>query len=421
MKNVKLFFAAFFGLFFFAAQAQHNLQPDLQNFRQPGYEGLNVFETPKLDSPVFEGLKVRLGADFAMQFQGLNHSTASMTDTMASIGNNFNLPTANLNLDVQMARGVRLHMRTYLSSRHHPEAWVKGGHLQIDRLDFVNSGFLDNLMDYITIKVGLDEINYGDAHFRRTDNAGGIYNPFVGNYIIDGFTTEAFGEVYFRSNGFLAMVAISNGKLNQSVVKSSDDQDASPSFYGKLGYDKQFNDDFRFRITGSFYSNSSDLPNFLYNGDRASSRYYNVMNTTAGSSGDWSGRNTFTIPRVTSIMINPFVKYKGLEFFGLYENISGENFGGFDVGYNQLALELLYRFGSSDQLYFGGRYNTVMGTDGNTGRDIERINVGGGWFITNNILAKVEYMNQDYTGDGWTGQYQGGNFNGIVLEAIVSF
>jgi hypothetical protein len=62
-----------------------------------------------------------------------------------------------------------------------------------------------------------------------------------------------------------------------------------------------------------------------------------------------------------------------------------------------------------------------MGTDGNTGRDIERINVGGGWFITNNILAKVEYMNQDYTGDGWTGQYQGGNFNGIVLEAIVSF
>jgi hypothetical protein len=120
-------------------------------------------------------------------------------------------------------------------------------------------------------------------------------------------------------------------------------------------------------------------------------------------------------------MINPFVKYKGLEFFGLYENISGENFGGFDVGYNQLALELLYRFGSSDQLYFGGRYNTVMGTDGNTGRDIERINIGGGWFITNNILAKVEYMNQDYTGDGWTGQYQGGNFNGIVLEAIVSF
>ncbi len=421
MKNFKLLLTVFFGLFFFAAQAQHNLQPELQNFRQPGYEGLNVFETPKLDSPAFEGLKVRLGADFAMQFQGLSHSTGSSTDTMASIGNNFNLPTANLNLDVQMATGVRLHMRTYLSSRHHPEAWVKGGHLQIDRLDFIKSDFLDGVMDYITVRVGMDEINYGDAHFRRTDNANAIYNPFVGNYIIDAFTTEAFGEVYFRSNGFLAMIAISNGKLNQSVVKSSDDQDAGPSFYGKLGYDKQFNDDFRFRITGSFYNNSSDLANFLYNGDRASSRYYNVMNTMEESSGDWSGRNTFTIPQVTSFMINPFIKYKGLEFFGLYENISGQSFGGADVGYNQIAGELLYRFGSSEQLYVGGRYNTVMGTDGNTGRDIDRLNIGGGWFITNNILAKVEYVDQNYTGDGWTGQYQDGNFNGFVLEAVISF
>ena len=43
------------------------------------------------------------------------------------------------------------------------------------------------------------EINYGDAHFRRSDNGNAIYNPFVGNYIMDAFTTEIGGEVVPQS------------------------------------------------------------------------------------------------------------------------------------------------------------------------------------------------------------------------------
>jgi hypothetical protein len=57
-----------------------------------------------------------------------------------------------------------------------------------------------------------------------------INNRFVGNYIIDGFTTEAFGEIYFRENGWIAMVAISNGKLNQSLAVASKDNKETPSF-----------------------------------------------------------------------------------------------------------------------------------------------------------------------------------------------
>lgn len=413
-----------------AGFSQINLQPEIQNFREPGYEGLNVFETPKEDTTAYEGLKVRVGGDFAMQFQGLSHSNSSMNDTLITLGNNFNLPTANLNLDVQMHRGVRLHLRTYLSSRHHPEAWVKGGHLQIDRLDFVKDGFLDGVMDLVTIRVGLDEINYGDAHFRRSDNATAIYNPFVGNYIIDGFTTEAFGEIYVRKNGWLIMGAISNGKLNQSVPKANEDQDVSPSFYGKVGYDKQLNEKLRFRLTASAYTNSSDVANFLYNGDRASSRYYNVMQTINDEANetvdDWSGRLRFTIPQVTSFMINPFVKYEGFEFFGLFEIIDGVAFGppnaNNDIGYTQIGAEALYRFGGNDQLYVGGRYNTVTGEDRADGQDINRFNIGGGWFMTDNILAKIEYMNQQYEGDGWDGsRFEGGEFNGVVVEAVISF
>ena len=149
-------------------------QPEIQNFRTPGYDGLNVFETPKATDVVFEGLKVRVGGDFALQLQGISHSNAAGqpgVDTLQYLGTNFNLPTANLNLDVALADGMRMHLRTYLSSRHHPEAWVKGGYLQMDKLDFIKEGFLSNFMSFTTIKIGLDEINYGDAHFRRSDNA----------------------------------------------------------------------------------------------------------------------------------------------------------------------------------------------------------------------------------------------------------
>ena len=57
-----------------------------------------------------------------------------------------------------------MHLRTYLSARHHNEAWVKGGYIQIDNLDFISKGLLEGLMNNVRVKVGMDEINYGDSH-----------------------------------------------------------------------------------------------------------------------------------------------------------------------------------------------------------------------------------------------------------------
>jgi hypothetical protein len=129
---------------------------------------------------------------------------AAQVNPLIGIGSGFNLATANLNIDAQLADGIRVNLITYLSSRHHPEAWVKGGFFQIDKLPMFNSEALDNLMDYVTFRVGHFEINYGDGHFRRTDNGNAMHNPFVGNYILDAFTTEIGAELYFRHNGFLA-------------------------------------------------------------------------------------------------------------------------------------------------------------------------------------------------------------------------
>ena len=68
-------------------------------------------------------------------------------------------------------------------------------------------------------------------------------------------------------------------------------------------------------------------------------------------------------------------------------------------------------------------YNTASGefrgsTDSVT---INRFNIGGGVFFTKNVLAKLEYVSQTYNDYPVGSQFNEGKFNGIALEAVVSF
>lgn len=428
-------------------------QKDLQYFKPYDFRGLNMFETPKSDSSGSGDFRVRIGANFTQQFQSLEHSNtaeavpASQTDPtninqLIDLSPGFNLATANLNLDAQLDRGIRLNVVTYLSSRHHQEAYVKGGYIQFDELPFLKSEMVDRLMDNFTIKVGHYEVNYGDAHFRRSDNGNTFHNPFVESYVLDAFNTEIGGEITFQKNGIIAMGGITNGEIKGDVVALPDldpEKDIdnsslkSPSFIGKLGLDKQMNSDLRLRVTGSAYYTGSSRSNNLYGGDRAGSRYYLVMeNTKASTSANfYSGRLAPKYSdKVVSGMANLFVKYKGFEFFGTYENANGRTSKEEEMrNATQLAGELIYRFGTREQFYLGGRYNTVkaelIAEGTNFGIDnpvtISRIQAGAGWYINNYILAKVEYVTQEYKDYPVTSIYNGGEFNGFMVEAAIAF
>lgn len=423
--------------------AQEESTSSMRDYLAPEKSSRNVFEDPKIPSPEYDGVKVTVGGDFALQFQALDHSTEAPSlgnvtgtttpNTLRVMGSDFNLPTANLDVNAYLAKGVKMHLRTYLSARHHNEAWVKGGYIQIDDLDFISPGFMSNIMQYARVKVGMDEINYGDSHFRRSDNAETINNPFVGNFIMDSFSTEAFGEGYLFYNNFIGMLGVSNGKLNQTAVKDASWN--SPSVYAKLGYDKQISSDLRIRLTGSFIqTNGLSTGGYLYSSDRAGSRYYYTLLTQ----NDLMGTNNFATARfnpgfkkMQAFQVNPFIKYQGLEFFGAYEYVTGNKASGMnmratDGAYTQLAAELLYRFGGREQFYLGGRYNTVSGKDDDVSaeRKIDRFNIAGGWFMTKNVLAKVEYVSQKYNNDpvwGATSALRGGKFNGLMLEATIGF
>src|SRR5215213_6288937 len=200
-------------------------QITIQNYRPTDRRGLNVFEAPKNDGVPYDGFKLMLGAAFTQQFQTIDHSNTAAPrivngvdqNKLVEIGPGFNNAVANLYITAQLARGISVHMTSYLSSRHHSETWVKDGYLQIDSSP-LDVPVLNSIMRYTTIKFGEMEVNYGDSHFRRTDNGNAIYNPFVGNLIMDAFTTEAGAEIYVQHNGFLAMVGSTAGQLHPAVT-----------------------------------------------------------------------------------------------------------------------------------------------------------------------------------------------------------
>jgi hypothetical protein len=440
-----------FSILGLSVMAQH---AEMQYFRSNDKNGLNVFETTKADTTSFRKLKVKVGGNFEQSFQALRDQNTAipMTQTpfngnvnsLIPLTNGFDLAMANLNVDAQLSDGIRVSLTTYLASRHHEDAWVKGGYIQFDKLLFLHSKLVDQVMKSVTIKIGQFDVDYGDQHYRRSDGGNTIYNPFVENYIMDEFATEIGGEIYYHhQSGFFVMGGITNGELNPTVVLATKIDSATrvtnhydPAFHAKLGFDKQLTEDFRFRLTGSFYMDKSAASNTLFGGDRTGSHYFYVMEnqnvangTTLSNEVDYSpfsGRfNPGFSEAVSTFMINPFLKYKGLELFGTYENARGRTIS--ETGMrqaSQLAGDIIYRFPAHrENFWIGLRYNTVTATvQGNPNDVTINREVGSiGWFLTKNIMLKAEYVNQVYLNYPSANILNGGKFSGEMLEASIGF
>lgn len=457
-------------MFGFTAMAQ---QPDLQYFRPWDKTGINTFEPRKtMEQPAYTGLKVRIGGSFTQTYQaltvsnqpsyaatsatnntnrnllyGVPMSNSSLVNARPFDGvdsttvqlNGFNLAMANLNFDFQIEDGIRVSLENYMSSRRHNEFWVKGGYIQIDKLPMFGSP--DWYTKYVRVKIGHFQPNFGDQQFRRNDGGNAMFNPFAENFILDAFTTEIGGEVYvFPADNLMLMAGMSSGLINgntedypdKPIGNNLEPTKRNPSIFVKAAYDNQITSDLRFRLSGSLYHNSSIQRNTLYAGDRTGSQYFSVMDpifsngvATTKTAQFTSGRiNPNITNRVTAIVINPFLKYKGLEVFGSYEIVEGGNYNeAEDRKFSQVAVEGLYRFLPNEQLYVGGRYVSATGRLSGFAEDVtvSRTAIAAGWFPTRNLLLKGEYVMQTYTDFPSTDYRAEGEFSGFMLQAVIGF
>jgi hypothetical protein len=157
---------------------------------------------PEKDTSAFKGKpEVSFSTDLSFYFQGLsqdytavtipattasttvvngkNYTTATGAPNANEVESGLILPTANFDIYAKVMSGFNVKLQTMLASHHHNDTYVKGGYATIDNLDFVAPGFLSDIMRNTTIKIGVNDINYGDDQFRRTDNANVMRNPFI--------------------------------------------------------------------------------------------------------------------------------------------------------------------------------------------------------------------------------------------------
>jgi hypothetical protein len=251
-----------------------------------------------------------------------------------------------------------------------------------------------------------------------------MYNPFIGNYLLDSFTTEIGGEVYIRANGVMVMGSITGGEIKGNVLTPANRR---PAFITKIGFDRQVKPDLRVRLTASNYTIRKSPADTLYAGDRAGSPYFCVLESTAtgcGTSQAFSGNlNPGFRSRVMAFQINPFVKYKGLEFFGVFETASGRNANETNNRtFAQQGAEVVYRF-AGDHLFAGVRYNRARGFLQGISNEVSvnRNQYAAGWFLNRYLLLKVEYVIQNYKNFPPDDIRNGGRFQGTMVDAVLAF
>ena len=153
------------------------------------------------------------------------------------------------------------------------------------------------------------------------------------------------------------------------------------------------------------YKTDKAMSNTLYGGDRAGSRYYYVLENTAATETaqkDSGLINPGFKNKVTAFQMNPFVKFRGLELFGVHRAGRGQGVdrgrpsaSGSSTRSTRSTASCRTRSCSSAPATTRPTA-TLAGITGDVGAN--RWQVGGGWFITPNLLAKAEYVNQKYFG-----------------------
>jgi hypothetical protein len=173
-----------------------------------------------------------------------------------------------------------------------------------------------------------------------------------------------------------------------------------------------------------------------------------MYNAAPGTGTAFNGRvNPALSDRVNAVMGNLFLKYKPLdilsiESFSTYEVAKGGKASEeLDRSATQMATDLVLRIGKNENFFVGARYNTLSAEVAKAaavaavapqtiGQElvpaytlgVSRLAISGGWFVTKNMLAKIEYCNQKYTGVPNVNYIlNGAEFHGISAEAVISF
>jgi predicted porin len=324
----------------------------------------------------------------------------------------------------------------YLSSRNHPSStYGNEGYMVLHGVpeNLESLKFLEPILSKIDIKAGHFLVDFGDNKDHRSNNAIVQKNPLVGNFVVDpnivsigmqvnskpgtrfgwllGVNNGTTTEDWSVGRGFAA-----NGKLFFYPVKPLR---ASVSY---MAADQSDN--------GTKAAGGSALQ--MFSGNRSGERYAGVLGGGQAPGNVFpQGGEKFSAAQVDLTYDDASFPIKLYGHVGRTQDkdINGSAAGNPEETWNYFAGDVVYKI--TPALYAAARYSgatTEMLTGRETDGKVSRIQVGGGFWLTKNMLMKLEYVTQKYEGfrqgdmvNNNIQAWRDPEFDGFVAEVSFAF
>ncbi|HTV46866.1 MAG TPA: hypothetical protein VMG59_00350 [Phycisphaerae bacterium] len=345
-------------------------------------------------------MRFYIGVQTVGRYQALTQQAAYHTPPMPAVeypGLDPGFQTAYGNLDFLATIPGKLDVffDLYLSSVGHPSTtYGDQGYLIIKQLPPPFAGGpIGDIFNYINLKAGAFDIDFGDQNFHRSNNAFVELNPLIGNAVVDPSAEQIGFELYSVKGPIYWLAGFSNGTTTGYF-----DYGSNPAVHGKVwGY---IGNDLR--LSASVYycdlggtANAEDLATDnqitdLYASTRSGEPYNGIFNA-----GDDGGQ-------ITPEAGLDVQAYQGDITWNhwpweMYGNVGWTQDSAYDERW--LYGQAMATYHITAPLYVAAQYSfayagAVHGVD--TNGWVGRVQVGGGYWLTKSILTKVEYVYQQY-------------------------
>jgi hypothetical protein len=388
--------------------------------------------------------RIAIGAQTVGVMQSLQQE--NNPESLSDLTTSFQSAAGNLTFEAALSQGIDVYFELYISSPNHEgDVFDREGYLYVDRLpEELSPGLIETVFDYVDLKAGHMELNYGDVHWYRSDVGQVQRNPLVGNYVVDPNTIGIGTELYGEFGPVYLMAGLNNG------ATTGDFQDGRGFvYYGKAGAKLL---DGNVRTSASLYrvDHSENGPGYpvggtssnLFSGNFSGSRYQAVLGG-GGSAGQvflGGGQDVTAFQYDARARLNRFMLMGMVGYFKDADVNGAANASTPSEQWTYYGATAQYYL-VPERLYVAAQYSGAsVGEVDRTGEDgavtstvsdglVQRIQAGvGGWILKDQMLLKAEYVTQSAS-DFQPGTLSFGGvdaatepeFSGFMVEIGVSF
>jgi hypothetical protein len=277
---------------------------------------------------------------------------------------------------------------------------------------------LEKLMSIVDVKAGQFDIDFGDHRYRRTDNARGQRNPFIGNTLLDPSATEVGVEIISKPTTINWLVGVGSGSETGTFEK-----DRGLSSHAKVWMNF---DNLRFSGSAYYLDHNTVSTSFsnLYRASRSGGQYNGIFDNGNAPGNILIGAGK----SLAAYQADATWHSRKVEVYSHVGHVS-ENVATGEESWLYTTLDGVYRF--TDRLYVDARYNVAFADKlrgfSSDGR-VERIQIGGGYWLFKSILFKLEFASERMSGfavrDGAVSGVQAWrspSFQGVIAEFTFAY